>query len=308
MEQSEATMDLNEMIVFARVVQTGSFSGAGRALDMPKSTVSRKVAELEERLGSRLLQRTTRKMNLTDVGRTYYKHCARILAEIQEAETSVSDMQAKPHGLLRISAPTNFGFLGPITSAYLKEHAEVQVEVVCTDRVVDLIEEGFDAAIRVGRLADSSLISRSLGQARDVLVAGPGYLERRGQPESPEELNAHECLLYGSREPRGVWELRSDAGTRTVSLRSRLVVVNDLDLLHEAALTGLGIALLPAHRCVDDLRSGRLQRILPQWCTPPTPIQAVYPSTRHLSPKLKAFLDTLQAQLTPLPWDVALEC
>ena len=166
-------MDLNEMLVFARVVQAGSFTAAAAALGMPKSTVSRKVTELEERLKSRLLQRTTRKLSLTDVGRTYYDYCARIAAEIDDAERAVSSLQATPRGLLRVTAPVNAAFLAPIVSEFLKRYPEVRLELFCTGRSVDLVEERFDLAIRAGTLAESTLIARSLGRATWFLVATP---------------------------------------------------------------------------------------------------------------------------------------
>ena len=159
-------MDLNEIAVFAQVVQAGSFTAAARALRMPKSTVSRKVLELEQRLGARLLQRTTRKLSLTDVGRTYFGYAARAVAELEEAERAVRDLESAPRGLLRVTAPVNFGFLGPLVAASLLRHPDVQIELMCTDRVVDMVEERVDVGIRVGPLADSSLVTRSLGSAR----------------------------------------------------------------------------------------------------------------------------------------------
>src|SRR4051812_18126801 len=166
-------MDLNEIAVFTKVVQAGSFTAAAKQLGMPKSTVSRKVSELEERLGSRLLQRTTRKLSLTDAGRTYYDYSARIASEIEEAERAVSSLEDTPRGLLRVTAPVNAAFLGPIVSGYLRRYPEVRVDVLCTGRAVDLVEERYDVGIRAGTLADSSLIARSLGNARWVLVATP---------------------------------------------------------------------------------------------------------------------------------------
>ena len=159
-------MDLNEMLVFARVVQAGSFTAAAAALGMPKSTVSRKVSDLEERLHSRLLQRTTRKLSLTDVGRTYYDYCARIVGEVEDAERAVSTLQETPRGLLRVTAPINVAFLGPIVSDYLKRYPEVRLDLFCTGRTVDLVEERFDLGIRAGALADSTLIARRLGSAK----------------------------------------------------------------------------------------------------------------------------------------------
>src|SRR6185369_3115761 len=171
-------MDLNEMLVFARVVQAGSFTTAATELGMPKSTVSRKVSELEERLGSRLLQRTTRKLSLTDVGRTYYDYCARIASEIEDAERAVSNLQETPRGLLRVTAPVNADFLGPIVSDYLERYPEVRLDLFCTARSVDLVEERFDLGIRAGALADSTLVARSLGEAKWFVAATPAYLRK----------------------------------------------------------------------------------------------------------------------------------
>jgi DNA-binding transcriptional LysR family regulator len=297
-------MDLNEILVFARVVQTGSFTAAAAALGMPKSSVSRKVSELEERLKARLLQRTTRTLSLTDVGRTYYEYCMRIVAEVEEAERAVSRLQDTPRGPLRVTAPLNFGFIGPIIAAFLQRYPEVQLELVCTDRVVDLVEERFDVGIRAGVLGDSSLIARSLGQAPRFLVASPGYLKKRGRPRAPEDLAQHDCMLFGANRERT--RLRLEAGSRSLELDVPVrLLVNDTDMLHAAAVAGLGIALVPIFRCSSDLEQRRLERVLPEWNAPLTPIQAVYPSTRHLSPKVKSFVDHVQAALTPSPWEAA---
>lgn len=290
------------MLVFARVVQAGSFTTAGGVLGMPKSTVSRKVAELEERLKSRLLQRTTRKLSLTDVGRTYYEHCARIVAEIEDAERAVSRLHDAPRGLLRVTAPVNAAFLGPIVSDYLKRYPEVRLDLLCTGRTVDLVEERFDLGIRAGPLADSTLIARSLGSARWFLVATPAYLKKRGRPRSPDDLKKHDGLLFGMGiEGAGVHLEKSDASVR-VALSPRLMV-SDVDILHAVAIAGQGIALLPAFRCVEDLRARRFERVLPDWTAPATPVHVVYPSTRHLSPKVTTFVQHLQRRMTPSPWE-----
>src|SRR5262245_4825160 len=194
------------MLVFARVVQAGSFTAAARELSMPKSTVSRKVSELEERLQSRLLQRTTRKLSLTDVGRTYYEYCARIAGEAEDAERAVGNLQKTPRGLLRVTAGINSTYLGPIISDFLTRYPEVQLELFCTGRAVDLVEERFDVGIRAGTLLDSTLIAKSLGRVSWFFVAHPGYLKKRGRPKSPDDLKAHDCLFFGS-------------GPTTVSLR-----------------------------------------------------------------------------------------
>ncbi|MCI0570521.1 MAG: LysR family transcriptional regulator [Myxococcaceae bacterium] len=287
-------MDLNELLVFARVVQGGSFTAAARGLRMPKSTVSRKVAELEERVGAQLLQRTTRKLHLTEVGRAYYEHAARIVAEAEAAEQAVSRMQAAPQGLLRVTVPLNFSILGPIAAEFLKRYPEVQLEVVCTDRNVDLLAEGFDLAVRAGPLADStSLIARRLGSIDRVVVAAPGYIQGREAPRAPADLVKHDCLVFGAGRELNVWTLRSGSRSASVTVRARFVV-NDFDMLHEAALVGSGVALLDTAACTSDIAAGRLQRLLPEWGSPGTPVHAVYPSARHLPPKVTAFLDFLR--------------
>jgi DNA-binding transcriptional LysR family regulator len=291
-------MDLNEILVFAKVVQAGSFIGASRALDMPKSTVSRRVSELEERLGARLLQRTTRKLSLTEVGQAFYQHAVRVVAEAEEAELVVGRMQATPRGFLRITTPLSFGYLGPIIASFLERYPEVQVEMVCADRVVDLIQEGFDVAVRAGRLADSTLIARSLGSLSSYLVASPAFLRRQGVPRQPRDLERFDCLAFGSGAHSASWKLQKGGRTLAMTIRPRFFV-NDFDFLDEATLSGLGIAMLPSFRCVQHLRAKRLKRVLPEWGSPEIPLHAVYPSTRHLSPKVKAFLDHLSEHMTP---------
>src|SRR5262245_57570955 len=297
-------MDLNQMLVFSRVVQAGSFSAAAKALGMPKSTVSRKVSELEERLDARLLNRTTRKLSLTDVGRTYYDYAARIAGEIENAERAVSSLQDTPRGLLRVTAPINAGWLATIVSAYLKRYPEVRLDMYCTGRRVDLVEEGFDLGIRAGALADSTLIARNLGTANWFLVAAPAYLKKRGRPRAPDDLKNHDCLIF-SPESASTVNLRLQRGDESaqIALSPRLLV-SDMPVLSGAALAGLGIAQLPAFSCVDDLRARRLERILRDWTFPPTPVHVVYPSTRQISPKVKTFIDHVQASMTPPPWEL----
>ncbi|MEZ4224764.1 MAG: LysR family transcriptional regulator [Polyangiaceae bacterium] len=295
-------MDLNEIFVFAKVVQAGSFTGASRGLGMPKSTVSRKVAELEERLGARLLHRTTRKLSLTDVGQAFYQHAARVVVEAEEAELTVGRMQEVPRGLLRVTAPLNLGYLAPILASFLQRYPEVRLEVVCADRVVDLVQEGFDVAIRTGKLADSSLIARSLGVLRSYVVAAPRFLKKHGSPREPEDLAHFDCAVFGAGSAGATWTLHQGGRKVAVDVDARLVV-NDFDFLDEAVLSGLAIAMVPAFRCVQYLREKRLVRVLSEWCSPEIPLQAVYPSTRHLSPKVKVFLDHLSEQLIPAPWE-----
>jgi DNA-binding transcriptional LysR family regulator len=295
-------MNLDEMLVLAKVVEAGSFTAAAAELGLPKSTVSRKISELEARLGSRLLQRTTRRLSLTDVGRTYYQYCARIVAEAEAAERAVSELQEVPRGPLRVTAPLNFDFLGPIVSGFLERYPEVQLELTCTDRVINLVEEGYDVGIRAGQLADSALIARRLGSAQRYLVASSAYVKRRGRPRTPHDLTGHEHLLFGAGQSRTSLRLEREGEFVDVAVTPRLIV-NDVDLLYDAATAGLGVAAVPVFRCADDLTRRRLEHLLQGWQPPAAPIHAVYPSTRHLSPKMKAFLEHLQAALDPPPWE-----
>jgi DNA-binding transcriptional LysR family regulator len=292
-------MMLDEIDVFVRVVQAGSIRGAAELLAMPKSTVSRKVAALEERLQARLLQRTTRTLGLTDVGRIYYDHCLRIVGEVEEAERAVRNQQASPRGLLRVSAPTNASFLGPIVSDYLKQYPDVRLELDCTARVVDLVEERFDLGIRAGTLPDSTLIARSLCSIIWILVAAPAYLKKRGRPRSPDDLLAHDCLLFGPGARLRLRSTKDAKKAKEVAAPVRLLVT-DMDILHAALSRGLGIALMPAFRCADDLRARKLERVLPEWDGPSTPVHVVYPSSRHVSPTVTSFIEHLQAGISAL--------
>jgi DNA-binding transcriptional LysR family regulator len=289
-------MDLNEILVFARVVQKGSYTAAAAELDMPKSTVSRRVSDLEDRLNARLLQRTTRKLSLTDVGRTYYEYCARIVAEIEDAERAVTSLQDTPRGLLRVTCGPNSVYLAPIITDYLKQYPEVSLELVCTTRRVDLVEERFDLGIRAGTLPDSTLIARSLGRVSWWLVAAPAYLKKRGRPRTPEELAKHDCMFFGPALGDVGPQLEKDGAVARLAVSPRMTV-NEMEILNAAAKTGLGIALLPAFQCVEDLHARRLERVLHGWNAPSVPLQAVYPSTRHLSPKVKTFVEHLQGRM-----------
>src|SRR6185503_19681893 len=296
-------MDLNEIAVFTRVVQAGSFTAAAKLLGMPKSTVSRKISDLEERLNARLLQRTTRKLSLTDVGRTYFDYGVRIVGELEAAEHAVGSLQDKPRGLLRVTAGLNSAWLGDIVADYMKRHPEVQLEILCTGRQVDLVEERFDVGIRAGVLADSSLVARSLGSVTWFLVATGGYLKRRRRPQAPGDLADHDCLLFGAGSTTVNLRLQRGEQSAQVAITAHLLV-SDFDVLHAAASAGVGIALLPAYRCIEDLRVHRLERVLRDWNAPATPVHAVYPTARHLSAKVKSFVEHLQKRMTPPPWEI----
>jgi DNA-binding transcriptional LysR family regulator len=288
------SVDLSEILVFTRVVQGGSFTAASSSLGMPKSTVSRKLSELEERIGARLLQRTTRRLSLTDVGRTYYEHCVRIVAELEEAQLAVTQLQSTPKGLLRLTAPATFSPLGPILAEYLRLYPDVHVEVVCTDRNVDLVEERFDLALRFGYTPDSTMISRKLGVVRRFLFAAPAFIDRLGAPKEPADLERLPCLVFAP--VGGTWALASASKELEVTVSPRLAI-NDYDLLRSLAREGIGIALLPEYQCLEDVTSARLRRVLDAWAAPGIPIFALYPSTRHLSPKVVSLLELLRSRL-----------
>lgn len=290
-------MDLNEILVFTRVVQAGTFTKGAALLGMPKSSVSRKISDLEDRIGARLLQRTTRNLGLTDVGRIYYERCARIIAELEEADQAVDRMRAAPCGVLRVTAPLSFAMLGPIVAAFLNRYPEVKVELVCTERVVDLVNEGFDVAIRAGELDDSTMVARRLGVIERVLIAAPAYLKKKGTPRTPAELSEHACITFGAGPSPEVWTLHSGDKKAEVRVAPRLTV-NDFEMMREAARSGIGIAWIPKFVCRDELSGGELRQLLPDWCSSATPVHAVYPTTRHLSPKVLAFLEMVRAQLS----------
>jgi DNA-binding transcriptional LysR family regulator len=294
-----AVDSVSELQVFAKVVEQQGFTAAARALELPKSSVSRTVARLEDRLGVRLLQRTTRSLNLTDAGATFYGHATRILADIEQAERAVHSLAEVPRGTLRISAPLSFGslFLGDLVADYMAQHHEVDVEVVLSDRLVDLIEEGFDLVVRVGALRDSSLVARKLGQAARRLVASPAYLAEHGTPTEPADLSDHQCLLYGYEATGANWRL---AQGPEVAVTGRLRS-NNGSVLRAAALKGHGIAFLPEFLVACDLHTGRLVELLPQHEHAEAGIWVVYPHGRHLSAKVRAFVDLAVAAFADGP-------
>jgi DNA-binding transcriptional LysR family regulator len=296
-------MDLNEIVVFARVVETRSFTAAAQQLGLPKSTVSRKVAQLEERLGVRLLQRTTRKLNLTEVGQAYYERCARIVQDIAAAEQVVTDMQTAPRGLLRLTAPVDLGstYLGALVAEFLLAYPEIQIELDLADRVIDLIEEGVDLGIRFGPLTESTLIARKLGVMQMRLYASPAYLARRGTPTAPAQLGDHDTLLFAPSARVIPWSLHGPDGLVEVPQHGRLIS-NGILGLRDAARAGAGITLLPEFVIGDDLATGRLAVVLPAWSMTRSELFAVYPSTRNLSPKVRAFLEFVIARMSPPPW------
>jgi DNA-binding transcriptional LysR family regulator len=297
---------LAALTAFAAVVETKSFSAAAQRLRIAKSAVSRQVGELETALGVRLLNRTTRSLSLTEVGRAYHGRVERILADLAEADRAASDARAAPRGRLKVSAPMSFGFLhlAPALSDFLELHAEVSLDLVLNDRFVDLVEEGFDVAVRIATLADASLIARRLAPARRAICASPHYLETRGAPETPDDLAAHSCLFNSNIAPARDWRfVHADGSPWPVNVKGRLSV-NNGDATRAAALGGLGLASLPTFIVGADLQAGRLIAVLDGYVPQDLSISALYPHSRHLSPTVRAFVDFLAERFGPQPyWD-----
>ncbi len=296
-------MDLNDIVVFTKVVETKSFTGAAEALGLPKSTVSRKLAQLEERLGVRLVQRTTRKLALTEIGEAYYERCSSIVADIAAAEQLVTDMQSTPRGRLRVTASVDFStrFLGEIVAAFLAEHPEINVELEATDRVVDLIEDGFDLAVRFGQMPESTLIARKLCSLHVILCASPDYLARRGTPTHVEELDEHDHVLFTPSSRNQTWTLVNDDQSYEFGRPARLAT-NNYGAVVDVARAGGGIAAISEFMVTDEIQSGALVRVLPEWQTRPTDVHAVYPARQNVPPRLALFLEHLAKSLNPPPW------
>ena len=289
---------LQGMAVFVRVAEQGSFSVAARQLGLSKSAVSKHVTALEERLGVRLLNRTTRRLALTEVGAVYRDYCARVVQDADEADLAASQHSLEPRGRLRVSAPMTFGFLhlGPLLPEFLARHPALQVELSLDDRVVDLLEEGVDVAVRIGRLTDSSLVARRFATARTVCAASAAYLARAGTPMVPADLARHNCLRYSYRRQPDDWSFSRGAERVTVRVAGNLQA-NNGDVLRAAARGGLGIVCLPDFIAGDDIEAGELVRLLADWTAPEAPIHAVFPPQRHPSAKLRAFIDFLVERL-----------
>ena len=285
---------LGEMEAFVRVVEAGGFTGAAKLLSLSKSAVSKHVSSLEQRLGAQLLQRTTRKVSLTEIGHAYYEQAIRALAAAEEADSVASAMQATPQGHLRLTAPLSFGVrrLMPAIADFMRQLPNVTIELDLEDRFVDLMAENYDAAIRIGDLAASSLRARRIGDARLHLVASPGYLSRHGQPVQIEDLTRHELLAY-TNVVRGGWRLRGPKGEERQIRPGRRLAVNNGDALVQAAEEGLGIALLPAFICEDAVGDGRLIEVLPEAEPEPLGIHVLFPPGRYMAPKLRALIDHL---------------
>jgi DNA-binding transcriptional LysR family regulator len=287
-----------EMRVFVAVVEAGSFVGAADAVALSKAAVSRIVSELEQRLGVRLLHRTTRRLSLTDEGEVFFARCKDLLAGVEEAEAEITERSGQAVGVLKVSAPFSYGVLrlAPLWGGFLAAHPQIQLEVTLSDRFVDLVDEGFDVAIRIARLPSSSLVSRRLSATRMVLCASPGYLKRHGTPHQPADLAGHAVLAYSLLAAGDTWEFEGPDGPVAVRVQSRMRS-NSGDICRAVALADQGIVLQPAFLVGEDLEAGRLVELMPEYKSPELGVYAVYPSRKHLLPKVRVLIDYLVAAL-----------
>jgi len=293
---------VGQMVLFARVVEAGSFAAAAKALGQTRAAVSKQIASLEERIGAQLLQRTTRSMHLTEIGKEFYARCARIAEEAALAERAVASLQAAPRGELRVAAPVTFGrrYLAPLVAPFLQAHVEVRLELAFSDAEAPLGDEGFDVAIRIASRAETGHDARLLAASPHVLCASPDYWARHGVPRTPEDLRDHECLLYSSLPTPRVWRF---VGGKSVRVNGRFAV-NHGESLRDAALDGVGVAYMPGFLVGRDLGEGRLVSALDDWAQSRQKVYAVYPKGRNLAPKVRVFIEFLLARFQPRPpWD-----
>jgi DNA-binding transcriptional LysR family regulator len=297
--------DLNAMVTFARVVEAKGFSEAARRIGVSKSQVSKSVARLEGSLGVRLLNRSTRGLSLTEAGAAFYQHCSRVADEAAQAAEVVSQLQSGSRGGLRLTAPVAFGRLhvAPAVAEYLARHPGLTIEMTVTDRVVDLVDEGYDLAIRIAREPSLHLVAREFAPVRRVVCATPGYFRRRGIPATPHELEGHNCLQYTRVGRRSEWRLHNAQGEIVVPIKGSLRIDDD-DALSQAVLGGLGIALLPTFIIGRELQAGRLEAVLSDYVPLERRIYAVHLPNQHLPAKVRAFIDFVLARFGPQPyWD-----
>lgn len=286
---------LTEMEAFATVVDQGGFTDAARKLGMSKSAISKHVSSLEARLGARLLNRTTRRVSPTDIGLAYYDRARRVLNDAGEADNLVTSMQSAPSGILRLAVPTDFGatHLSPILGDFLNRYPDVSVNMVLKNRYVELISEGFDLAIRMGEMDDSSLRARKICEAKQRLIASPAYLEQHGRPERIDDLNDHRLLYYSNNAASSVWKITAPSGEVRQVRSSSWFSINDGQSLLNAAVTGLGIAYLPSFLYAQAMKSGLVEDVMPELPRDVQSLYAVYPSGRYTQPKVRALIDFL---------------
>ncbi|MBS4098451.1 MAG: LysR family transcriptional regulator [Sulfuricella sp.] len=295
---------LSDLRIFTRVIKEGSLAAAGRELGFSSAVVSKRIQRLEEGIGVRLIQRSTRKLSLTDEGRLYHEYCVRILAELDEAETLLSSGSQEPSGTLRVTVPAAFGrqHVAPLVPGFLERHPKVRLSLHLSDQQVDLIEEGYDLAVRIGELRDSNLVVRPLGIDKRVLVASPGYLAQHGEPRCPQDLCNHNALLFANPSPLDLWNFVDAQGREHWVKVSGNFETNNCDALRETILAGQGIALRPLWDVWQDVRQGHMVALLKDYIHPAFPIQALYPNRRYLSQKVRAFIEMLREHFGEIPY------
>ncbi len=300
------TIGLNDIAVFVCVVQTGSFTAAAERLNLSKSVVSKYVTRLEDRLGARLLIRTTRRLNLTEVGRVFYERSRQGLETIDNAEQEVSVLQGEPRGTLRVNSPMSFGVLhvAPAITDFMNRYPDVFVDMSFDDRKIDIIEEGFDISVRIASDLDPGMIARRVGPCNHALVASPEYLERHGTPRTPKDLAGHNVITYQYQQSPWKWEFRvPGAAPISIPVTGRLQMNNSL-AIREAVLAGAGITRTPTFVVGHDIRQGRLCAILTEYELLELSIYLVFPQRQHLAPKVRAFIDFMVERFAGTPcWD-----
>jgi DNA-binding transcriptional LysR family regulator len=279
---------------FVKVVESGSFAEAGRQLRLSRSAISKYIADLEESLGVQLLNRTTRHASPTENGQRYFERAVVILSEIEAADQAVAQAQSAPRGLLRVNAPMSFGTmrLGPVLADFMARYGELQLQIVLSDDLLDPVQDGFDVTLRIAELESSSLIARKITPVARMICASPDYLARHGTPKHPQDLREHASLTYGFLLTGNQWKLTGADGDHWIQPTWSLCV-NNAEVLRDVAIKGRGLALLPEFIAADALRKGELRTVLDDYSAPPLALYAVYPPTRHLSVKVRLFIDFL---------------
>ncbi|RAZ88569.1 LysR family transcriptional regulator [Mesorhizobium hawassense] len=294
--------NLNDIMIFMAVADAGSFVAGGLAMGLSRSAAGKAIGRLEDRLGTRLFNRNTRTLSLTEEGETFYRRGLEVVASVDEAEASVARRGGRPRGVLRLTVPDAFGKLIvlPVIQKYLATWPEIQVEVSFTDRVADIIEEGFDLAVRIGAApSDTRLVSRVVARYRAILCASPSYVAERGEPFDVDALDTHDCLIFSSRGNRQSWRFRREGGGWAKAGGRSRVRLDSAEAIRDAAIAGLGIALLPEFLIASDLAAGRLRHLLPELQTEEVKIVAIYPDKRLLEPRVRQFVDLLVEEVRP---------
>lgn len=292
--------DLRRMAIFSHVVETRSFTAAARRLGIARSAVSRQIALLEKSIGVRLLNRTTRSLSLTDAGETYYRSCARIVAEAEEATRQISQTSNEPRGTLKVAGPVAFGpQLATLVAAFSQQYPALKIELLLDDRIVDMVDEGIDVSIRIGWLGDSSLIARKLGDSPRLLCASPDYIDRQGRPKAPAQLADHEWIIFTLLPTPHQWTFSRNNRRETVHVKGR-IKTNSASAVRSLILGGCGIAALSNFLVGDDIRAGRLEHLLPSYDCGSAGVYAVYQDRRYQQAKVRLFIDFLQEHLAGL--------